>query len=80
LGLTVFVKHLVKLVKQDPQSALREEKRVKETETSKFIWLSSSSSLPSGEKTVKWLEMAIVFSDFVPYYSKKCLQTLPLYS
>jgi hypothetical protein len=27
LGLTAFVKHLVKLVKQGPQSALREQKR-----------------------------------------------------
>jgi hypothetical protein len=40
LGLSVFVKHLVK-------------KKVKGTETSKFFWLSRFCSLPLGKKKHK---------------------------
>jgi hypothetical protein len=53
-SLTVFVKHLVKLVKQVPQSSLgKKKKRFKETETSKVNWLSRFLSLPSGKKQLK---------------------------
>jgi hypothetical protein len=79
LGLTAFVKHLIKLVKLILQSTLRRgKKRVKGTETSKVNWLSRFSSLPSGKKK-KIKDIETSQSSFFVLYGSKSLQTLPLF-
>jgi hypothetical protein len=72
LSLAVFVRHLVDLVKQVPQSPSGKKKWVTGTETSKVFWLSRFYSLLWGwEEAVKGIEISMGFSIFVSYCSKK---------
>jgi hypothetical protein len=70
LGLTAFVKHLVKLVKQ---STLREgeKKRIKGTEISKVNRLNRFCSLPSGKRKKKVKRIETSWSSFLSLTTAK---------
>jgi hypothetical protein len=77
LGLTAFVKHLVKIIKQGtavcPQGR---KKKKKGTETSKVNWLNRFCSLPSGNRGKKTISVFSSLPQQSPLFFHKKIHML----